>query len=115
MHALVQARAGREGGLDAGDLVRQALADADRGRVVSVPSPQYKAVVALARHLPRGIVRNPRVTALPAARGLTVDRLLDIMRVDKKNKGSEKRIVLLSRIGKTHEERATAAAGSGSI
>ncbi|KAH7105824.1 Pentafunctional AroM protein [Auriculariales sp. MPI-PUGE-AT-0066] len=50
---------------------------------------------------------DSRVTALPASRGLTVDRLLDIMRVDKKNNGPEKRIVLLSRIGKTFEERAT--------
>ncbi|EJD41005.1 Pentafunctional AroM protein [Auricularia subglabra TFB-10046 SS5] len=50
---------------------------------------------------------DPRITALPASRQLTVDRLLDIMRVDKKNKGDEKRIVLLSRIGKTFEERAT--------
>ena len=50
--------------LDAGDLVRQALADSERGRVVSVPSAQYKAIVAVARHLPRAIVRNPRITAL---------------------------------------------------
>lgn len=50
--------------LDAPDLVRQALADSERGRVVSVPSPQYKAVAALARHVPRALMRNPRVTAL---------------------------------------------------
>ena len=50
--------------LDASDLVRQSLADAERGRVVSIPSAQYKAVVALARHIPRALVRNPRVTAL---------------------------------------------------
>lgn len=50
--------------LDAGDLVRQALADSEGGRVVSVPSAQYKAIVAVARHLPRAIVRNPRITAL---------------------------------------------------
>lgn len=50
--------------LDASDLVRQALADAECGRVVSIPSAQYKAVVALARHIPRALVRNPRVTAL---------------------------------------------------
>lgn len=50
--------------LDAPDLVRQALADAERGRVVSVPSPQYKAVVGVLRHLPRALLRTPRVTAL---------------------------------------------------
>ncbi|KRE39406.1 short-chain dehydrogenase [Janibacter sp. Soil728] len=50
--------------LDAPDLVRQALADSERGRVVSVPSPQYKAVVGVVRHLPRVLLRNPRVTAL---------------------------------------------------
>lgn len=50
--------------LDAPDLVRQALADSERGRVVSVPSPQYKAVVGLVRHLPRALLRNPRVSAM---------------------------------------------------
>lgn len=50
--------------LDTTDLVREALADSERGRVVSVPSPQYKALVAALRHLPRGLLRNPRVTAL---------------------------------------------------
>lgn len=50
--------------LDATDLVRDALADSERGRVVSVPSPQYKALVAALRHLPRGLLRNPRVTGL---------------------------------------------------
>ncbi|EIN05489.1 Pentafunctional AroM protein [Punctularia strigosozonata HHB-11173 SS5] len=51
---------------------------------------------------------DPRITSIPAARGLSVSRLLDIMRIDKKNAGNEKRIVLLSRIGKTYEEKATA-------
>ncbi len=50
--------------LDAPDLVRQALVDSERGRVVSVPSPQYKAVVGIVRHLPRVLLRNPRVTAM---------------------------------------------------
>ncbi len=50
--------------LDAEALVREALADADAGRATSVPTPQYKAVVALLRHLPRTLVRNPRVSAL---------------------------------------------------
>lgn len=38
---------------------------------------------------------------------LNVETLLDIMRVDKKNAGNVKKIVILSRIGKTLEERAT--------
>lgn len=50
--------------LEASGLVSRALADSERGRVVSVPSPQYKAVVGVVRHLPRALMRNPRVTAL---------------------------------------------------
>ncbi|GAA5994414.1 pentafunctional protein ARO1p [Rhodotorula paludigena] len=38
---------------------------------------------------------------------LNVETLLDIMRVDKKNAGNVKKVVILSRIGKTLEERAT--------
>jgi len=50
--------------LDADALVREALDDADSGKATSVPSPQYKAVVGLLRHVPRTLVRNPRVSAL---------------------------------------------------
>jgi pentafunctional AROM polypeptide len=46
-------------------------------------------------------------TKTPASSGLTTDRLLDIMRIDKKNSGPTKKIVLLSRIGATVEPRAT--------
>lgn len=49
--------------LEAPDLVRTALADAAAGKVVSVPSLQYKAVVGLVRHLPRALVRSRRVTS----------------------------------------------------
>lgn len=45
-------------------------------------------------------------SAAKAAR-LNVETLLDIMSVDKKNSGKVKKVVLLSRIGKTYEERAT--------
>ena len=48
-----------------------------------------------------------RIASLPAASGLTLDRLLDIMKVDKKNSGSQKKVVLLSKIGKTFEEKAS--------
>jgi short-subunit dehydrogenase len=47
--------------LDADRVVDECLADLRRGRVVSVPSRQYKALVALADVLPRPLVR--RVTA----------------------------------------------------
>ncbi|KAF8154593.1 EPSP synthase-domain-containing protein [Crassisporium funariophilum] len=50
---------------------------------------------------------DPRIASLPAAKLLTVDRLLDIMRIDKKNSGPEKKIVILSRIGATYEPKAT--------
>ncbi|KAG8905733.1 3-dehydroquinate dehydratase (3-dehydroquinase) [Tulasnella sp. 403] len=53
-------------------------------------------------------VNDPRIAKLPAARHLTIKRLLNIMKIDKKNSGAAKKIVLLSRIGKTYEERATA-------
>ncbi|KAJ7254628.1 aromatic amino acid family biosynthesis-like protein [Mycena haematopus] len=50
---------------------------------------------------------DPRIANLPAAKQLTVARLLDIMRIDKKNSGDAKKIVILSRIGATHEPKAT--------
>ncbi|KAH9991980.1 aromatic amino acid family biosynthesis-like protein [Russula compacta] len=50
---------------------------------------------------------DPRITGLPVSRLLTVDRLLDIMRIDKKNSGPEKKIVLLATIGKTVEQKAS--------
>lgn len=51
------------GWLNATDVVRAGLRDAARGRAVSVPSVRYKAVVALARILPRSL------TARVARRG----------------------------------------------
>jgi pentafunctional AROM polypeptide len=50
---------------------------------------------------------DARIARLPRADGLSVERLLDIMRVDKKNAGHEKKIVLLSRIGATAEQKAS--------
>ena len=50
---------------------------------------------------------DPRISTISASKLLTVDRLLDIMRIDKKNSGPEKKIVILSRIGATYEQKAT--------
>jgi len=50
---------------------------------------------------------DPRIAAVPASRLLGVERLLDIMRIDKKNSGPEKKIVLLATIGKTVEQKAS--------
>jgi uncharacterized protein len=46
------------GWLKADDVVDQALADAGRGRVLSVPSRRFKVVVAVSRHAPRTLVRR---------------------------------------------------------
>lgn len=43
--------------LDARRVVRAALADLDRGRVISVPTPLYWAGTVLLRHLPRRAIR----------------------------------------------------------
>ena len=43
--------------LDPDDVVRECLTDLRRGRVVSVPSPQYRALVALVDVLPRALIR----------------------------------------------------------
>jgi len=44
--------------LDADRLVATALQDYARGRALSVPSPQYKAVVALTRAVPNGLLQR---------------------------------------------------------
>lgn len=44
--------------LQPSDVVRQGLADLDRGRVVSVPSVRYRAAAALLRYLPRSVTRG---------------------------------------------------------
>ncbi|CAD6933680.1 unnamed protein product, partial [Tilletia laevis] len=53
-------------------------------------------------------MKDPRITRLPQAQRCDPETILDIMRVDKKNAGNVKKIVLLSRIGKTTEEKASA-------
>ena len=43
--------------LDADDVVRAALRDSERGRVISIPSVRYKVLMWIVRHLPRSAVR----------------------------------------------------------
>jgi pentafunctional AROM polypeptide len=50
---------------------------------------------------------DPRIASLPSAKSLSADRLLEVMKIDKKNSGAEKKVVLLSRIGATFEPKAT--------
>ncbi len=50
--------------LDAQALVREALADVDRGKVVSVPSPQYKVISAALRSMPRPLLRQGRLARI---------------------------------------------------
>ena len=45
------------GWVDVDELVRDALADVARGRVLSVPTARYAVVTQLARHAPRSLVR----------------------------------------------------------
>jgi short-subunit dehydrogenase len=45
------------GWIDVDELVAQALRDVERGRTISVPTKRYKALVGLARHAPRPLVR----------------------------------------------------------
>ncbi|KAH9264768.1 3-phosphoshikimate 1-carboxyvinyltransferase [Batrachochytrium salamandrivorans] len=52
-------------------------------------------------------IHDKHVSIYAPRKQFPVDRLLDIMRVDKKNQGDRKRIVLLSSIGKTLEPRAS--------
>ena len=55
-------------------------------------------------------INDPRISRVPAAKLITVDRLLDIMRINNKNSGPVKKIVILSRIGATYEQKASAIA-----
>lgn len=52
-------------------------------------------------------LHEPLFAKHPRRAELTIDRLLDVMRIDKKNAGAEKKIVLLKTIGETHEPKAT--------
>ncbi|MGZ4532776.1 MAG: SDR family NAD(P)-dependent oxidoreductase, partial [Mycobacteriaceae bacterium] len=56
--------------LEAGDVVDECLADLQRGKVVSVPGRQYKAIVGLTHLLPRSLVRR-LANGLRTSRGRT--------------------------------------------
>jgi short-subunit dehydrogenase len=43
--------------LEVEDVVTQSLADVAAGKVISVPGPQYKAIVVAGRLMPRGLMR----------------------------------------------------------
>jgi short-subunit dehydrogenase len=43
--------------LDADTLVRIALRDAEKGKVISIPTVRYKVLMGILRHLPRSTVR----------------------------------------------------------
>jgi uncharacterized protein len=44
--------------LDADALVAECLKDVAAGKVISIPSIRYKALILAARHAPRGMVRT---------------------------------------------------------
>ncbi|HET9873503.1 MAG TPA: SDR family oxidoreductase [Propionibacteriaceae bacterium] len=44
--------------LDADKVVQQALVDAEKGKVISIPSARYQGLVFLLRHVPRRLVRG---------------------------------------------------------
>ena len=44
--------------LNADDLVREALADYDAGKAMSIPSKRYKAVVVVSRLAPGGLLQR---------------------------------------------------------
>ena len=57
--------------LDSEKLVRSALRDAERGRVISIPSVRYKVLMWIVRHLPRSAVRSIS-RAISSSRSSTV-------------------------------------------
>jgi uncharacterized protein len=54
--------------LDADDVVRAGLADARKGKPMSIPNLKYKAIVGAARVLPRGVTRRLGASGKPKSR-----------------------------------------------
>ena len=83
--------------------------EAELARYLGILSPVAVARLAKcleAYHLPITI-HDKVVRQRSNNRPCPVDDLLDIMSIDKKNDGSKKKIVLLDRIGKTYEKKAS--------
>lgn len=86
--------------------------EAELARYLGILSPS--AVARLTKciasfELPTSL-HDKRVVKLTAGKPCPVDVMLQKMAVDKKNTGNQKKIVLLSAIGKTYEPKATAVA-----
>ncbi len=54
--------------LDAADVVTEGLADARKGKPMSVPNVKYKAIVGASRVLPRGVTRRLGASGKPKSR-----------------------------------------------
>jgi short-subunit dehydrogenase len=54
--------------LDAGKVVSEGLADARKGKVISVPDAKYKAIVGVSRMMPRSISRRIGASGKPKSR-----------------------------------------------
>lgn len=83
--------------------------EAELARFLGVLSPGAVArlVKCIASYELPTSVHDKRIVKLTAGKECPVDVLLEKMAVDKKNEGRSKKIVLLSAIGKTHEQKAT--------
>ncbi|RKU44750.1 3-dehydroquinate dehydratase (3-dehydroquinase) [Coniochaeta pulveracea] len=84
--------------------------EAELARFLGVLSPGAVArlVKCIASYELPTSLHDKRVVKLTAGKKCPVDVLLQKMAVDKKNEGRSKKIVLLSAIGKTYEQKATA-------
>lgn len=83
--------------------------EAELARFLGVlrPSAVSRLVKCIASYgLPTSL-QDKRVVKLTAGKQCHVDLMLEKMGVDKKNDGKAKKIVLLSAIGKTHEQKAS--------
>lgn len=75
---------------------------------ILAPGPVARLTKCIASYGLPTSVHDRRVVELTAGKQCPVDVLLEKMAVDKKNEGRSKRIVLLSAIGQTFEQKATA-------